>query len=55
MEAISNPKNKFWAIVTKIVLIGLNMVINNQKGIKGTDNTIIVNEVINTAKNALDK
>lgn len=54
-EKISNPKNKFWKIVGKIALIALSMVIKNQKGIKGTDATIIIDNVSEGISEEIDK
>lgn len=54
-QEISNPKNKFWKIVGKVALFALGMVIKNQKGIKGTDATIIIDNVSEGINEEIDK
>ena len=39
---------KFWKILKEVGKIAVRMIINNQKGIKGTENEKKVDEIVNS-------
>ncbi len=44
-------KKPFWQIVKTVLLFGLPLILNNQKGIKGTEKTKTVNDAADILKN----
>ena len=44
-------KKPFWQIIKTVLLFGLPLILNNQKGIKGTKNEKTVNDAADILKN----